>query len=297
MIREEVLSDGVALLADVTDPKTILRVKDILGGDKPELILADPEYGDIVDEHWDKSENVTGLKPGSKEAEQTFVDWMIQWTLAWAELLPDGGPMYVWGGVGKPSFRPFLAYMSQIERASAGALTLSPITWKKKRAYGIQHNYLFCREELAYLCKGDVKKPHRFNIPLLGELRGYDGYNEKYKAKSEFKRRSNVWVDVDACTDEELIADFIAFQQARRSDIWDETELLRGKRHTCHKVKRVNEIPIEVHTDLGKVVIDLFAGSMSASEAARKLGRMWIAIENDPVEFEKSVKFLRGAGA
>ena len=43
------------------------------------------------------------------------------------------------------------------------------ITWSKKRAYGVQHNYLQTREDLLYLVKGDIKKPTTFNVPYLDE--------------------------------------------------------------------------------------------------------------------------------
>ena len=49
--------------------------------------------------------------------------------------------------------------------------------------------------------------------------RGYAGCNEKYPAKSEFLRRTNVWDDV--------------------------TEILRGKVHVNQKPERLMEVPIE----------------------------------------------------
>jgi hypothetical protein len=182
--------------------------------------------------------------------------------------------MYVWGGVGIPKFRPYLRYLSQVERLTG--LSLSPVTVKKVRAYGIQWGYLFCREELAYLCKGDPKNPRVFNIPYLDKKRGYAGFNAKYPARDERLRRSNVWTDPSI-----------------RGDIWEETELLRGKRHDCHKAPRWNEIIVETHTRPDEIVLDLFSGSGSLSEAAQKLGRYWISVEKDPVEYEKMVEFFQ----
>jgi DNA modification methylase len=118
------------------------------------------------------------------------------------------------------------------------------------------------------LIKGDdIKKPRRFNVPLLEEKRGYAGFNKKYPAKSEFYRRTNVWTDI--------------------------TEIMQGKVHDAQKQQRVIEIPIEVHTQPGEFVIDPFAGSGTTALAAAKLGRRFVVIEKDEKIFEDMLTRLR----
>ena len=129
------------------------------------------------------------------------------------------------------------------------------------------HNYLSTREELLFLIKGNIKRPATFNIPLLETRRGYSGYNKKYPAKSEFYRRTNVWMDV--------------------------TEIFSGKVHPTQKPLRVAEIPIEVSSSPGEWVIDPFAGSMTTAWAAQKLGRRWICVEKDPDMFDSAVEALK----
>jgi DNA modification methylase len=267
--------DGALLRSDVTEQETVVTTLNITGGPVP-LIMADPPYGEITAETWDQSRSVTGLQPGSKEAEAAFIDWMLSWTRQWSTILEKGGAFYVWGGVGKPGFRPFYGYLNRVERETGLTLAM-PITWKKKRAYGVQYNYLFTREELAYLCKGDPKKPRCFHVPLTDRVRGYQGYSAKYKAKSDLLRRTNVWEE----DGQPNPVDDVTAEEFRMCDVWDETEILRGKRHECEKAKRVIEVPIEVHTEPGEFVVDLFSGSGSCSEAARRLGRRWVAIERD----------------
>jgi DNA modification methylase len=251
-----------------------------LGFGEFQYIGADPPYGDIMSDGWDSVDIIlktSGRSPTPSTREQMFIDWMLDWTRMWSEVLHPSGAMYVWGGIGKPRFRPFYGYLSQVEKAT-GLTLVNHITWKKKRAYGKNWDYLFTREEIAWLCKGDPKKDHVFNVPLLDVKRGYAGYDAKYPAKSEFKRRTNVWPDT---ADWDLT-------------VWDETEILRGKRGPCQKARRVNEIPLEVHTRQGDAILDLFAGTGSLSKTAGEMGRRWVAIESRREQYQSMVEWLLG---
>lgn len=242
--------DGFAVNGDATSEEVISYVRDRVPEIK--LIYTDPPYGGILNEAWDRA------RLGSELA-----SWMIDWTNKWSPLLPRGGAMYVWGGVGTYKNRPFMEYVSRVEN-EADVKIQNVITWGKKRGIGTAYNYLFTREELLFMLRGGKNvKPTVFNVPLLPDLRGYAGFNKKYPAKSDYKRRTNVWTDV--------------------------TEILSGKVHPAEKAQRVCEIPIEVSTNVGDWVLDLFAGSGSIPKAARKLGRQWIAIENDAETFEKMI--------
>lgn len=253
-MRIESFDDGVAACVDSTLP-IVDFIRGFTRGDVP-LIVTDPPYGNVVDEAWDKV-NVDDVQ---------FSEWMLSWTKQYASMLLPNAAFYVWGGVGRPGFRPFFRYLSEVE--GQGLLLANLITWSKRRAYGVQHNYLFTREELAYLINGaDVKKPRTFNVPLLEAKRGYAGYNPKYPAKSDRYRRTNVWTDVN--------------------------EIFRGKLHVAQKPQRLIEVPIEVHTSPGEWVLDPFAGSGTTAFACRKLGRRFCVIERDEWTFDDMVKRLR----
>lgn len=248
------LGDGVLIHGSFTDKDVVSEVARIAG--PLPLIIADPPYGNIVDDAWDRVET----------DDKQFVSWMLDWTWTCARLSLPGAALYVWGGIGRPGFRPFYRYLVDAEERTPYKLS-NHITWSKKRAYGVSHNYLFCREELAYLVLGDdIKKPRMFNIPLLETKRGYAGYLAKYPAKSEFYRRTNVWMDI--------------------------TEIFRGKIHSTQKPDRLCEIPIEIHTSPGEWVLDPFAGSGTTGRAARKLGRRFVLIEQDEAIFETCLKSL-----
>lgn len=252
-IPMKVFPDGVVICGDVDDDTTWAAIRSV--GVQFPLVIADPPYGNILPVAWDKAQM----------ADTAFAQWMIEWTLRIASVsLPDSA-LYVWGGIGRPRFRPFYKYLASVETWTSYQLA-NHITWSKKRAYGVQHNYLFTREELAYLTLGDIKKPRCFHVPLLEEKRGYAGYNSDYPAKSEHYRRTNVWTDV--------------------------TEILRGKIHEAQKPTRVMEIPIEVHTDPGDWVLDPFAGAGTTATAARKLGRKFVVVDRDPECFDLICKVL-----
>ncbi len=253
MIVEHV-RDGIVVCADSTLSSTVSHIVGLVG--EVPLVIADGPYGNIVRETWDKTHN----------SDDEFAEWMHAWTKTWRSALLPGAAFYVWGGIGKPGFRPFLKYLTLAERPGAFELS-NIITWKKRRAYGTSSNYLFTREECAYFVNGDAKKPRCFNVPLLEEKRGYAGFNDKYPAKSECYRRSNVWTDIG--------------------------ELMCGKGHPTQKAQRLHEVMIEVHTSPGEVVIDPFAGYGTTALAARKLGRRFVAVESDSGYFEQMLERLR----
>jgi modification methylase len=256
------LSDGVIIHGSFPDPDVLETIRSLTRDHGPfPLTIADPPYGNIVDDRWDRVAT----------DDKVFCQWMIDWTKTVAELSLPNSALYVWGGVGIPHFRPFYRYMVEVELQTP-YLVSNHITWAKKRAYGVQHNYLFTREELAYLVLGsDIKKPRLFQVPLLGAVRPYDGYNPKYPAKSKFYRRTNVWGDI--------------------------TELLRGKIHTAQKPRRCHEIPIETHTKPGEWVLDPFAGSGTTGEAARLLGRNFVLVEKDAKSYQLCVERMRRPAA
>lgn len=250
--------DGITINGDCTDLAVLNEVKAFLqehGQEHAALIFTDPPYGNILDEKWDKT----------KLNEKQFASWMVDWTVQWSDILSDGGAFYVWGGVGKKNFRPFFQYMLDAETENFQLANL--ITWKKKRAYGVPRNYIFTREELAYFVKGRAERPRKFNIPYLEDKRGYAGYNKKYPAKSEFYRRTNVWTDV--------------------------TEIFRGKSHPTEKPTKLAQIPIEIHTEPGDFVVDIFAGSGATGHAARSLGRKFILVEKDVNYYDKLVESFK----
>ena len=236
-------NSGTCIIGDSCDQDVIDYVKSKF--EQVQLIVCDPPYGNVVSDKWDKT----------NFNQHEFATWMIDWVSRWNDVLEKDCAFYVWGGIGSLDFRPYLEFLSRVEIETTLKLA-NLITWKKKRAYGVSHNYLFTREECAYLFNGvNPKKPKVFNVPYLDEIRGYDGYNKKYPAKSKFYRRTNVWADV--------------------------TEMMRNKVHTAQKPEKLYEIIIEAHTNKGDLVLDMFAGSGTCAIAAINTGRKFIVVESN----------------
>lgn len=227
------------LVADIYD---IESWKHHIGNNKLQLIVADPPYGNIVKQKWDN-------QPDAKLA-----DDLVQWCKRLEPLCHEGAALYMWGGYGTPNNRAFYRFILGLEEQTNWRMS-AHLTWHKKRAYGVQTNYLSTREEIAYCVLGNIKKPRVFNVPLLEKERGYEGYNEKYKAKSKYLRRTMVWNDI--------------------------TEIFKGKVHLCEKPKALSKVMVETSSNSGDLVLDAFAGSRNCARVAEELGREVISIEKD----------------
>lgn len=228
------------LISDVYD---IDSWKEYTHGQPIQLVVCDPPYGNIVKKDWDQQQDV-----------KLAAD-LVTFCKNLEPLCYEGASLYMYGGYGTPNNRAFYRFILGLEEHTGWRMA-AHLTWHKKRAYGIQWNYLSTREEIAYCVLGNIKKPRVFNVPLLDKERGYDGYNPKYKAKSKFLRRTMVWNDV--------------------------TEILRGKIHECEKPKALSKIIIEASSNPRDLVLDAFAGSRNCARVAEELGRDVISIEKEP---------------
>jgi DNA modification methylase len=183
-----------------------------------------------------------------------YVDWMYRVLEAVKPKMTETGSVVFFGGIGKHGERPFFKLLDKIEDKNLYHYR-NLITWGKRRAYGKSHDYLFCREEIAWYSVSPERTKVTFNIPLLDVKRGYAGFNKKYPAKSEFKRVSNVWTDIP--------------------------ELMRPERNTQKPVELLERL-IKTHSNPGDLVVDCFAGWGTTGVAALRLGRRFLGSERIP---------------
>ena len=218
-----------------------------------DLLAFDPPYFGIVDEGWDNQ----------WKSVDDFVWWFVQFVRAWRPKLAPHGSVVFFGGLGKHGERPFYRVQLALEEPAARMnLTYrNTITWKKRKAYGKSHDYLFTREEIVWYSASPERTNVRFNIPLTNELRGYAGWNPKYPAKSPFKRVSNVWVDIP--------------------------ELMKTERTAQKPVPLMDRI-INTHSNPGDLVVDPFSGWGTTGVSAVELGRRFQGCEGIPIDAEKA---------
>lgn len=207
------------------------------------LCVIDPPYFDIVDEGWDKQ----------WKTEEQYVRWLVGLVSSMYSKLTPTGSLLMFGAVGKHGSHPFFEIIKRLD-AESGLTYRNLITWKKRRAYGKSHDYLFCREEIVWYSRSEERTGVTFNIPLLDVKRGYMGWNKDHPAKSEYKRVSNVWDDIP--------------------------ELMRPTR-TAEKPVPLLERIVSTHSNPGDLVVDFFAGTGSTGVAAHLLGRRFRGCDID----------------
>lgn len=207
------------------------------------LFLIDPPYYKIVKNSWDNQ----------WKSIQDYVDWMYQVFVAIKPKLKENASVIFFGGVGKHGERPLFKLMDKIEENNLFYYR-NFITWKKRRGYGKEFDYLFTREEIVWYSNSPERTQVIFNIPLLEEKRGYAGFDKLHPAKSEFKRRSNVWIDIN--------------------------ELFKTTR-SCEKPIKLLECLIKTHSNQNDLIVDTFAGTGSAGIAAINLKRKFLGCEID----------------
>lgn len=229
-----------------------------------DLLLTDPPYFGIVENDWDNK----------WESEADFARWLSDIFLTALPKLTPTGSLVFFGAMGKHKIHPLFRVVPALE--DGGYTYRNWLTWKKRRAYGKSHDYLYTREEILWFSKSPDRTSVTFNIPLLDTLRGYThiDYKKKnkdgkqYEAKSPFLRVSNVWTDIDP--------------------IIEETEIMGKKEHICQKPPKLMERLIATHSNEGQLVVDPFCGSGSTGVSAVTLRRRFLGSEAMPEEAVKA---------
>jgi hypothetical protein len=211
------------------------------------LLLTDPPYYGITDDAWDNQ----------WANDRAFADWLSAILLLALPKLTPTGSLVFFGGMGRHGSHPLFRVVTTLE--DGGYTFRNWVTWKKRRAYGKSHDYLYTREEILWFSRSPERTGVTFNKPYTEERRGYEGFNLKYPALSEFKRVGNVWTDIDPVID-------------------DCPELMRPER-SCQKPQRLMDRLVAAHSNEGDLVVDPFSGWGSTGVSAVALGRRFIGCE------------------
>lgn len=213
------------------------------------LFLLDPPYYKIVPEKWDRK----------WETPEAYASWLSATLLRARPKLTRDGSLVFFNALGSHGAHPLFDVVRAVEKEYRFR---NWITWRKRRAYGKSHDYLYIREEILWYSVSAERTECVFNKPYTDELRGYAGFDPKYKAHSEYKRVGNVWTEWSDC--DPVIEDI--------------TELFRPER-TAQKPAKLIARLIETHSNPGDLVVDTFAGWGTTVIEALRLGRRSVGCE------------------
>lgn len=151
-----------------------------------DLFIVDPPYGKIINDNYDQLNC------------EELVSLLFE-ILSWCEHSSQPGvTVYMFGCIGTYKNRPFFEFLHTLEKRTKWRIH-NMIVWKKRRGYGATRNYMFTREEIAMLVF-DSKYPNFYKPTYLNEEISL-GWKKrldksKYKTRTKYKRRSNVFVDI-----------------------------------------------------------------------------------------------------
>ena len=222
-----------------------LEEMQVLPSESVDLIIADPPYFQVYGDF------DFGVFKNHKE----YLEWSKKWLLEAKRILKPDGTLMLWGSVGKREIT-FARLVIMIEDEKL-FLRQNWITQRNTRGIGAKTNYMSAREDLLFLTKSDN---YTFNIPYTKEksTRKDLGANGKPR-KNNFKRVSNVWVDIT---------------EASQSSV-------ERCEHPTVKAQALCDRIIQTHSNSGDLVLIPFAGSGSEIISAIKNKRNFIACEKD----------------
>lgn len=129
------------------------------------------------------------------------------------------------------------------------------IIWDRIKGRGAKKNFVSTREDILWFSKGDN---YIFN-PMLSNIKKKTGGTIGRKNGCEFRKLTNVWQDISPIVP------------------WSPERV----QHPTQKPVQLLERIINIFTNEGDTVLDLFAGSGTTGIACMKLGRKCILIEQD----------------
>lgn len=213
-----------------------------------DLILADPPYGGVVKNKWDKIDD--------------YREFTEKWLGEARRILSDSGSIYVWCSIG-PNSTSLLDIASYLK---AHFHFQDMIVWKKQRGRGCRRGWMFAREEILWATKGEK---YHWNKVYSTEKYHESWIKRLKKEENPYKLASNVWTDINEVTID------MAIESGGRG--------ARKSYHVAQKPVAALERIISAHMlPEGTRVLDPFAGSSSTGVACRNLNVDFVLIDIDP---------------
>jgi len=216
-----------------------------LADESVDLFLIDPPFYGISRDLWDNDWDNPSI----------YAAWLVDLCeIARRKVKPDGS-LIVFQPIGKHNEHPVFEIVVGIERTWHFQ---NWITWKKARSFGKTCNYPFGREEILWFSASGKPKKLTFNEPFTDQ-------RHKRPGKTEFKRVSNVWDDI---------------------------ELVFRPERSCRRPMPLISRLVRTHSNPGDLVVDFFSGYGTTGIVAHYLKRRFLGceqIEKDAEEANRRV--------
>lgn len=208
------------------------RFLSALRDESVDLFLIDPPYFGILNVPWDNQ----------WESAADYASWLVRLCKLAKRKVKRSGSLVMFQAMGKHGQHPIFQVVTGVEEDWCFR---NWITWKKSRAFGKSSNYLYCRDEILWFTASEREDDFTFNTPFLNE-------KPKRAGKTEFKKVTNVWDDVEQ-----------VFRPAR----------------LCQRPMPLLARLIKAHSNPGDLVVDFFAGYGTTGIVAHNLGRRFLGCE------------------
>ncbi len=220
-----------------------------------DLVVADPPYGNVTKEHWDKIDN--------------YYEFSQQWLAECHRILKPTGSIYVWCSIGPKSSS--LLDIAKILKETF--VFQDMIVWGKQRGRGNRKGWLFTREEILWATKS---KDYVWNAKYQYSTEKYEeSWLKRFRKEAEkngkefrpYKRATNVWKDISEVT----------IENVKESG----TKGSRQVYHPNQKPFRAIERIILAHTKPGDFIVDPFGGSGTTAIVCKYHERNCTIIERE----------------
>ena len=248
-------------LLQITEPVSLLTVQDRviqqdtfevldrLPAESVDLLFADPPY------------NLTklfGKKRFAAVSDQDYEAWLERWVAKLPRLLKPTASIYICG-----DWRSSGAIQRVMEKYF---IIRNRITWEREKGRGAKTNWKNCSEDIWF---GTMSDSYTFNIEavrlkkqVIAPYREGDkpkGWQASDNGKFRLTAPSNMWTDLTV-------------------PFWSMPE---NTDHPTQKPEKLMAKVVLASSNEGDLVFDPFAGSGTTAVVAQKLGRHFIAVEQE----------------
>ena len=241
----------------------LLSIIDRIPDGVADLIIIDPPYN--------LSKDFNGLAFSAISSEK-YADYLRSWFHKVCDKLKPNGSLYMCG-----DWKCTSALQAVIEERLT---IINRITWQREKGRGARANWKNCMEDVWYATASD---DYKFNLDDVKMRRRVlapykqDGSPKDWEETKDGKFRdtcpSNFWDDISI-------------------PYWSMAE---NTAHPTQKPEKLLAKLILASSDKGDVVFDPFGGSGSTAVTAKKLGRRFVSIEQNPLYCAWAEKRLEDA--